>query len=182
MFRASAAARAEALAVPILYGLYEAALIGLYCTWAWKAGWTKAPPSDTLARVVCQSYQDGRRHHHHDCGDDDDEDAERCGHDHNACVVDDFDGDDEDDDDHVVDDEDHAGDEKAAVEVRWTTGSLQGYSPVKVEVSVSTAVAEEDDDNNINTLPSSTLMMFHKPNGWADDEMMDKVKTDDSLA
>jgi predicted Na+-dependent transporter len=40
--------RAEAVSVPLFYGIVEAVVIGLYCIWAWKAGWTKAPPDEKV--------------------------------------------------------------------------------------------------------------------------------------
>jgi predicted Na+-dependent transporter len=49
--------RAQAVAVPLFYGLVEAALIGVYCVWAWKAGWTKAPASEKLCIVVSKTYE-----------------------------------------------------------------------------------------------------------------------------
>lgn len=56
--------RSQALVVPLYYGLVEAILIGMYCIVAWKAGWTKAPPTDRFCQVVSHSY----------VGDDDDDD------------------------------------------------------------------------------------------------------------
>ena len=39
---------AEAVSVPLVYGIVEAILICLYCIWAWKAGWTKAPANEKV--------------------------------------------------------------------------------------------------------------------------------------
>lgn len=53
--------RAEAVSVPLFYGVVEAAIIGVYCIWAWKAGWTKAPADEKLCVVMIKTYefQDG---------------------------------------------------------------------------------------------------------------------------
>jgi len=49
--------QAEAVSVPLVYGLVEAILIGLYCIWAWKAGWTKAPADEKLCVVMIKTYE-----------------------------------------------------------------------------------------------------------------------------
>jgi len=49
--------RAEALFVPLFYGLVEAVVIGLYCVIAWKINWTKAPASDPLWKVMAMTYE-----------------------------------------------------------------------------------------------------------------------------
>jgi hypothetical protein len=49
--------RAQAVAVPLLYGLVEAVAIGIYCVWAWKMGWTKAPADENFCTVVTKSYE-----------------------------------------------------------------------------------------------------------------------------
>ena len=49
--------RAQAVAVPIFYGLVEAVAIGIYCVWAWKVGWTKAPADEKLCVVITKSYE-----------------------------------------------------------------------------------------------------------------------------
>lgn len=41
--------QAQAVSVPLVYGMVEAILICLYCIWAWKAGWTKAPPDEKVS-------------------------------------------------------------------------------------------------------------------------------------
>lgn len=51
--------RAEAISVPLLYGLIEALIIGVYCVWAWKIGWTKAPADEKLCVVVNRTYENG---------------------------------------------------------------------------------------------------------------------------
>jgi len=48
---------AEAMAVPFFYGLATFLVIGTYCCIAWKAGWTKAPPSEPVWKVITCSYE-----------------------------------------------------------------------------------------------------------------------------
>lgn len=52
--------RAQAVAVPLFYGIVEAVAIGLYCVWAWKVGWTKAPADERICVVVTKSYEINR--------------------------------------------------------------------------------------------------------------------------
>jgi len=47
----------QALAVPLVYGLVEAVVLGLYCMVAWKLDWTKAPKDEALCTVLCISYE-----------------------------------------------------------------------------------------------------------------------------
>jgi predicted Na+-dependent transporter len=49
--------RAEAISVPLFYGVCEALLIGVYCVWAWKMGWTKAPPDENICVIMYKSYE-----------------------------------------------------------------------------------------------------------------------------
>lgn len=49
---------AEALGVPLFYGAVEAVIVGVFCVLSWKAGWTYAPPSEPLHRVIKNNYQD----------------------------------------------------------------------------------------------------------------------------
>lgn len=49
--------QAEAVSVPLVYGIVEAILIGLYCIWAWKANWTKAPADEKLCVVMIKTYE-----------------------------------------------------------------------------------------------------------------------------
>lgn len=49
--------RALALGVPFFYGVVEFLAIGVYSIWAWKAGWTKAPPSEPFWKVITCSYE-----------------------------------------------------------------------------------------------------------------------------
>lgn len=48
---------AEAMGVPLFYGIVEALLLGGYCVIAWKLDWTKAPASDPLLKVLTTSYE-----------------------------------------------------------------------------------------------------------------------------
>lgn len=48
---------AEALGVPLYYGMIEAIFVCLYCVIAWKMGWTKAPASENLCTVIATSYE-----------------------------------------------------------------------------------------------------------------------------
>jgi predicted Na+-dependent transporter len=49
--------RAQAVAVPLFYGIIEAVVIGIYCIWAWKVGWTKAPKDENLCLVIARTYE-----------------------------------------------------------------------------------------------------------------------------
>lgn len=51
------AQRAKAMSVPFFYGVTTFVVIGIYCVVCWKAGWTKAPPSEPLWKVVTYSYE-----------------------------------------------------------------------------------------------------------------------------
>lgn len=57
MFQDNPTERAQAIAVPLFYGLVEAVAIGIYCIWAWKAGWTKAPRDEKFCIVVTKTYE-----------------------------------------------------------------------------------------------------------------------------
>lgn len=50
-------ARAAAVAVPLFYGLVEALAIAIYCVWAWKVGWTKAPKDENICVVITKTYE-----------------------------------------------------------------------------------------------------------------------------
>lgn len=49
--------RAQALCVPIFYGIVEAGVLGLYCLFAWKQGWTKAPSDEKICTMLLTSYE-----------------------------------------------------------------------------------------------------------------------------
>lgn len=55
---------AEAVGVPLFYGLVEAVVLGLYCVYAWKIGWTKAPKDESFCVVVSTSYEVQKTIHH----------------------------------------------------------------------------------------------------------------------
>jgi len=48
---------AEAISLPFFYGVATFLVIGTYCVIAWKAGLTKAPPSEPLWKVITCSYE-----------------------------------------------------------------------------------------------------------------------------
>jgi len=48
---------AEAMGVPLYYGLIEAAILGVYCLVAWKCNWTKAPSNAPICHVLGMSYE-----------------------------------------------------------------------------------------------------------------------------
>jgi predicted Na+-dependent transporter len=48
---------AEAIGVPVFWGISEAVLISGYCIWAWQAGWTRAPVDIVLWEVLTTSYE-----------------------------------------------------------------------------------------------------------------------------
>ena len=48
---------ARAMAVPLLYGLVEAVVLGIYCVIAWKLGWTKAPSDEKICLVMAKTYE-----------------------------------------------------------------------------------------------------------------------------
>jgi len=48
---------AEAMGVPLYYGLIEAAILGVYCLIAWKCNWTKAPSNAPICHVLGMSYE-----------------------------------------------------------------------------------------------------------------------------
>mmetsp|Transcript_1876 Transcript_1876/g.2721 ORF Transcript_1876/g.2721 Transcript_1876/m.2721 type:complete len:582 (+) Transcript_1876:600-2345(+) len=48
---------AQAMAVPLFYGVVEMVVLGLYCLIAWKMGWTKAPSEEKLCIVISKTYE-----------------------------------------------------------------------------------------------------------------------------
>lgn len=48
---------AQALAVPLLYGIMEAVILGAYCFVAWKLGWTKAPKEEKICVVLTKTFE-----------------------------------------------------------------------------------------------------------------------------
>jgi len=51
------AEQAQALVVPLFYGLVEAAVLAIYCLVAWKGGWTKAPRNENLCVIITKTYE-----------------------------------------------------------------------------------------------------------------------------
>lgn len=47
----------EAMGVPFLYGVAEIAFISIFCVWAWKMGWTKAPANESICKVIVTAYE-----------------------------------------------------------------------------------------------------------------------------
>jgi predicted Na+-dependent transporter len=48
---------AIAVSVPLLYGLFEAVILAIYCLSCWKIGWTKAPKDENICTVIFTSYE-----------------------------------------------------------------------------------------------------------------------------
>lgn len=48
---------AQAMGVPLYYGLVEAAILALYCLVAWKCNWTKAPSNAPICHMIGMSYE-----------------------------------------------------------------------------------------------------------------------------
>mmetsp|Transcript_17444 Transcript_17444/g.21304 ORF Transcript_17444/g.21304 Transcript_17444/m.21304 type:complete len:382 (-) Transcript_17444:214-1359(-) len=48
---------AEAMGVPLYYGLLEAVILGGYCIICWKMNWTKAPSSVSFCEAISTSYE-----------------------------------------------------------------------------------------------------------------------------
>ncbi len=48
---------AQAMAVPLFYGLVEMGVLGMYCLVAWKLGWTKAPYDEKICVVMSKTYE-----------------------------------------------------------------------------------------------------------------------------
>ena len=57
MFSADKVQRTQAVSVPLFYGIVEALLIGCYCVYAWKMGWTKAPKDEKICVVMTKTYE-----------------------------------------------------------------------------------------------------------------------------
>jgi len=53
----------EAVVVPLLYGAVELICIGCWAFLAWRLGYTYAPPSDNIFRVLFNNYQPTHRGH-----------------------------------------------------------------------------------------------------------------------
>lgn len=53
---------ATAIGVPLYYGIVEAILIFTFCIGCWKCGWTKAPPHESICKVITTSYEVEQHH------------------------------------------------------------------------------------------------------------------------
>jgi len=53
----------EAIAVPLYYGLVEMVTLGIYCVFAWKIGWTKAPSDESFCVILTSSYEVEKAQH-----------------------------------------------------------------------------------------------------------------------
>ena len=51
------AIKAQALAVPLFYGIVQATVVTLYCIVCHYANWAKAPKQDTLCRAMTTTYE-----------------------------------------------------------------------------------------------------------------------------
>jgi len=51
------AQRSDATAVPLIYGVLEAVVLGLFCVLAWKMGWTYAPADVSLFTAIRGDFQ-----------------------------------------------------------------------------------------------------------------------------
>jgi len=58
--------RAEAISVPLFYGVIEGIIVGLYCVLSWKMDWTRAPADEKLCVVITKNYQTGEEDEDHD--------------------------------------------------------------------------------------------------------------------
>ena len=50
------AIKAQALAVPLFYGMVQATVVTLYCIICHYANWSKAPKTDALCRAMTTTY------------------------------------------------------------------------------------------------------------------------------
>jgi predicted Na+-dependent transporter len=50
-------ALADAIGVPLYYGMVEACLLAIFCLICWKLGWTKAPRDENLCVILYHSYE-----------------------------------------------------------------------------------------------------------------------------
>jgi predicted Na+-dependent transporter len=48
---------AQAMAVPLFYGVVEMVVLATYCVIAWKLGWTKAPKEEKICKVISKTYE-----------------------------------------------------------------------------------------------------------------------------
>lgn len=85
--------RAQAVAVPLIYGITDAVLVCLYCLYSWKAGRTKAPANENLCLVVIKSYEFDMEHDTDVVDDENDSDSkeQQEGHQNNDSILNDAD-------------------------------------------------------------------------------------------
>lgn len=57
MFGHNPTQRAAALAVPNFHAVVEIVTIAIYGLWAWRVGWTKAPKTENICKVLFTSYE-----------------------------------------------------------------------------------------------------------------------------
>jgi len=57
MFEGDQDAVAQAISVPLFYGIVEAVLLAIFCLICWKVGWTKAPVDEKLCVILATSYE-----------------------------------------------------------------------------------------------------------------------------
>lgn len=50
--------QSNALGVPFFYTGMQTLIVGLFCLFCWKAGWTKAPPNANFFKMLFNNYQD----------------------------------------------------------------------------------------------------------------------------
>jgi hypothetical protein len=68
--------RAQAVAVPLFYGVVEAIAIIIYGVVSWKLGWTKAPVNENMFVVLTKTYEADDDEHDSDASSNDDRDVE----------------------------------------------------------------------------------------------------------
>lgn len=57
MFDGDKDSLAQAISVPLFYGMVEAVLLAFFCLICWKAGWSKAPADEKICVVLATSYE-----------------------------------------------------------------------------------------------------------------------------
>lgn len=57
MFGNDPSQRGVAAIVPVFYGIVEIIVIAVYGIWAWKMGWTRAPPEASVCTVITTTYE-----------------------------------------------------------------------------------------------------------------------------
>jgi hypothetical protein len=57
MFGNDPSQRGVAAIVPVFYEIVEIIVIAVYGIWAWKMGWTRAPPEASICTVITTTYE-----------------------------------------------------------------------------------------------------------------------------